>query len=532
MIDIALQQLITDSLPKVNKTITSGLATEQLSSVEDEINRVFICASESFPPGLKYICIKRCTPLEQYLEITRPLQPSKTFDLAKSNVFMIKLYLSFKGVELRPFYMFLPFAEPGNLTFIKGTQYMIMPVLGGKIFNVETSSIYMPIPRTRLGFLQFAYSCMKNNNMIHNSVIYSYLHYGLTKNERSNLKPTLMHYILANYGLTDTFKLLFGLDIKVGNEELFNLNPEQWIIYSSSKSITGNDKLLTNVPSIKIAIPTKQKFKLLDSVMCSLFYILDNSSYDYRTYSELDNPKLWLFLLSRFIFKDATHEKKQFDKMNEHLISVTKFMDPITKKVLSLDNIFCNTIFDLFKYIIIHFQDILIHNDPGSMYNKQLATTKYILYPVIYNIFTVMYGLQSLPENLLTHEKITSMILKLLSKNIITKTDGHGELVPFTPASDCMLYATTLTCIPYSDAVNTGDGRKKKTLNISANLLHPSQAEGGCIRWITKSGPTGRNKINPFLNISREGIIIPNDKLKKSLNEVQLLLANKKLKTL
>ena len=121
--DINLYKKLTANLPKMNEKIVEGLAVSQMEGVEKYIHDILCCAAESFPVGLKYHGFKRCTPLEYYKEITRPLNPKRMFDLAQSDVYLVNCHFSYKGVDLRPQYLYLPFVREAGILFLKNTRY-------------------------------------------------------------------------------------------------------------------------------------------------------------------------------------------------------------------------------------------------------------------------------------------------------------------------------------------------------------------------------------------------------------------------
>lgn len=533
MIDPKLLELNNASLPKLNEKIQDNLVVYHLSTIEEYMDSCFQCASESFPEGLKYIGSQRCTPLEQFTEVTRPLSPSKKFELSKSDVYLMKYHFTFRGVKLRPYYIFLPFVNEGGLIFLKGTQYKLTPVIGGKIFNIERDEIYMPTLRIRIGFKQIGTSCVLNDKIIHGTSIYSHLHHGLKKTERSALFPTLLHYILAEFGLSVTMKKFFGIDVKVGNEELDKLKDKGYQVYRSRQIIYNNKRNSSKeVSKIRIAIPEDQYYSLLDNVICTLFYIIDNCVSTTENIVDLDNPNLWLYLLDRFIFKATKTEKKQYDKMVDHLLSIKKVMDPMARRILESDRIKCETIFDLFKYIMIKYQDIIIHNDAGSMYGKEITTTKHLMYNVVYNIFKMMYVLQSLPDNVLNIDKVSGVILKMINRDAIFTVTGHGELVPASIASDCLLFSATGNLISHSKAITAGiSNQRSRKGNLDVNrLTHASQVAVGSYGWITKKGPTGRDKINPFFNFGENFTTAVSKPLQKDIDKLASLLNAKKYK--
>ncbi len=64
----------------------NGLATVNMEKSEEYVDSVFRSASRSFPPGLVYQGYERCTPYEEYAEITKIRNNKRAFDLAKSDL--------------------------------------------------------------------------------------------------------------------------------------------------------------------------------------------------------------------------------------------------------------------------------------------------------------------------------------------------------------------------------------------------------------------------------------------------------------
>jgi len=533
-IDLNLLGLVDAQQPRMNKKIINNIAVNQVNEeAEAWIHDTIRCASESFPPGLIYTGGKRCTPVEQFREITRQLKPTRSFDLLRSDVYLMKYQFKFKGTEVRPHYSFLPFISDGGIYYLKGTQYLLTPVVGGKVFNIEKNSIYMPTPKIRMGFHQKDVSCYLNNRVINSSCVTSYLMNGMKEKERAQLNPTLVHYMLAEYGLPEMLRRLFKVNAKIGKQELDQLDLNEWMVYRSRQLPPVVNKGDYTPTEIRIAINKGEYYPLLDGIIATIFYIIDNCSDNLAEVEDLAIPDLWLILLDRFIYRISGTERKQYEKMETHLQSTKSNMDPITRRVLASDNIHCNDIFELFHYICVNFQDIVIHHDVGSMYYKELSTVKHLLYHVVYNIHMAMYMLQKLPENLQTVEKINNIMMKKLTKDAIFTTMGHGELTPISIATDCKMFAATCNTISHGKAtVVGGNKRAKKVTNDPGLLLHASQAEVGTYQWIGNKDPLGREKMNPFVNFGERTYITPRPELEEEINSIRQLLGKHKISNL
>lgn len=523
--DVRLFKEVAKQLPKMDEGILNGLATEQIKSAEAYMHGVFLSASASFPKGLRYIGSVVCTPKEQFDEITRSTKPFRSYELLRSDVYMVKYLLEFNGKPIRPQYLFLPFINEADLLYLSGTQYKVTPVISGRLFNIEKGNIYMRTPRAPVGFSSHSISCIKNGCILNTAAVYSYL-YNMEPAKRSLLKPTLMHYILSVYGLKETMKKMFNVNVSIGNWKLDSLNPEEWVVYRSRQELSIVKKYNAKPTDLRIAISAEEYYPLLDSIIGTIFYIVDNSTDSTRDFNELDNPNLWIYILDRFIFKQITGDRHQLDQICSHVsVQIPALYDPITRKVLDIERIKTNDIFDLFGYMCLNFHDMDVHYDVGTMYNKELSVVRNLLSNIVYAVFISVYRLEKLPLETLSVEKIEKLLSKTLSRNHILHTSGHGELTPASIASDCRPFSATCNMISHNKASVSSKGDKNKSSVIdNSDLLHPSQVEVATYSWISASSPYGRDKINPFVFLSGGSYIKARPQLKPVIDGLRKLL--------
>lgn len=525
MIDVLLAQLIDSAQPRMNHDLCNGLSSIQMGECEDYINQVIRGAAESFPDGLEYVSYRRCTPSEEYREITRPPKPKRSFELSESNVYMVKYKFRYKGVDIRPRFIMLPYITDGGIIHLKGTQYKVSPVLGGRIFNIEKGKVFITTPRTPMAFDRTAVSLILNNVVIQTNVVHSML-YNMLESARSKLSPTLIHYMLSSYGLKGMMKNLFNVKIKVGLQELDKLTGNKdWYVYRSrqlpplGRAYRGRD-----VSEIRIAIKKEDHNTIMNSILGAVFYIIDQCP-EAVTVEDINNPELWLRLLSRFIFKVTELESTEYDKMLSHLDSVKRSMDPLTRRILLQDGIPCNTIFDLFKYIVLHLHDMVIHHDVGSMYNMELTTVKHLCYHIVYNINQVMYELKRLNGDRITAEKITSVMDNSFRRDKIFTVSKHGELSADDISADCKPFGATCNIVSQSKAATAGRLNKHSSgINDPAMLLHASQVEVGTYLMISKADASGRSKANPFMYFSDRHFVSPRPILEETVENFRKLI--------
>ena len=516
-----LSDLIDRRMPRLNSEICSGLTARQSHDVEAYINAVWRSAATSFPPGLRYTGYKRCTPMEQYREITRPPKPRHSFDLSKSDVYLVKYMFTFNDIELRPRHIFLPFINDGNFYMINGTRYTVSPVLSGNVFNIENDKVYMPTPRSKMTFAGIGHSIMKNNAMIHGIVVHSGL-YNLKATERSKLPCTLIHYLLSDIGLEGVLERYFNTTCRVGNAGLESLiGGEEYTVYGASGI---KPRGVFSTTDIRIALPSKAVNKTIDAVMCGVFFILDQFPEVLEPKDALD-PNAWLTLLPRFIFKSDQLSQKRYTETVNHLDSVRLSMDAMTQQALKGIGVECKDIFDLFVYFIANFQDIVMHHDVGSMYGMRLTTVEYLCYLIVHNIFILSYELKKLSGARLNPEKITHTMDSRLKKDRVFVVKGRGELSSSTIATDCKPLGATSSMVSQTNAQTAGKRNKGRAAPTAGMLLHASQVEICTVLMGSKSEPTSRSRINPFLQFDRGYLTAKREDLKPCIENLRDLIS-------
>ncbi len=523
MVDVRLVQAIASSRPKLNPDICEGLPLLHIREVEEYINDIFRSAAESLPPQLKYVGPERCTPYEEYKEIIRPLKPKRSFELARSDIYLMKYNFTFNGVPLRPRYIFLPIISDGSIIHLKGTQYKVSPVLGGRAFNIERGIIFMNTPRARLTFNKTPVSFILNRQISHADIVYSPM-YNMSATDRSKLVSSLVHYQLAEYGLHGMMKRYYNTDIKVGYEELDELiGTGEWYVFASRQlPPIGRGKNKFNPSAIRIAVKAEDYKPIFNSVLGAVFYIIDNFPESIQAEDTIHSD-LWLRLLSRFIFKTPDTERKMYEEMLNHLNSIRHYMDPITKKVLEKEKIPNRDIFDLFQYLVNNFHDIVIHHDVGSMYNLELTTTKHVVYDIVHNIFMMMFELMKLTGDRVTQKNVTEIMDKILRRDKILNTKKHGEYSADGIASDCKPYAATCNLISQTKAAGKNQKHQNQMEDPSL-LLHHSQVEVASYQMMSKAEPSGRSKANPFMTLIGKSYVIQNPNMVDYVEHLKTLL--------
>ena len=522
MLDANLLGIMSESFPTMNADVCGGLVRPQLRLCEQYLNNIWKCAAPTLPEGMTCLGVHKCTPYEEYKVITKPNTPLRTFELTQSNTYMVKVRFALKdpitgeSIELKPRYFRLPYVGDGDIFFLKGTQYKVAPVLAPRAFNMERDKAYLRTPRAKITFSNVSTTYTHNGIVKHASACHSPLFIPKEKtNANKKHETTLLHYCLAEYGLTEYFKKFHGVDIKVGKAELSELSENgEYEVFGSLRRPPAGKRNGQYVPTdIQLAIPSAQYNKRMDGIFGAFFYITDLHT-EIVEIEHLDNPELWLRLLARFIFKDPGSPNKVMEDMTKHRLAVHSYMDPITQRVLSMEGIKCQDTYELFHHMSMNFNDMDSFNDTGSMYNQELSSVEFIMYDIVYNIFTVLYELQNLTGDRITAKLINSIMDYKLRNDKITLLSKNGALSADSIASECKPFNATCNMVSQTKATaKRGKSKYSNEMQDPSNLLHPSQLEVATYLMMSKSEPFGREKTNVFAHFSSPGFITANPEL-------------------
>ena len=533
--DPVLAAALDSDVPKINPILGNGLATTHLKYCEEYIDSVFYSASKGFPPGLLYTGCQRCTPAEEFAIISKKKGPRRTIDVAKSNIYLMKYFFSYKGVPIEPRYMFLPYVDDASFINLGGSRFNISPILSDRVISVGVSDIFVRLLRDRLTFKRNVHSFMLGGKREIIQVVYSEIYHRSTRTDK--LQPTvkanstLMHYLLCKYGFTDTF-LKFGKcnPIIGGGEINTNSYPEdEWVICSSNQiKPKGYGRNFYEPSNLRLAVHKDEMTNVVKNMIGGFFYIVDHfpnrilPSHEY-----LDSKRLWMVLLGHIIFTGSLSEGKLYDDINDHIVSLDEYIDNLIIHNLKEIGVSIENFYQLFAIIIEYFNDWLLGSadSVASMYNKELSIVYYVLYQITSSIFKLYFRLKAASKKELTIKEIVSnMNMTIKTGLIFSITKGHGEVSTVGSSGDNKAFKITSMLVAQSDSNRLTSKQGRANINDPAKRLDVSVAEVGNSHAITKSDPSGRSKLSLMLDIGPGGVLVRNPKFIKMLDDIQHII--------
>lgn len=544
--DDCFSKLLDMHTPRANTDITEGLAYLYFPRYSEEyIDNILRGLSKSLPPGMEYKGYTRITPEEEYMEATRERNYKRIYDLARSDLYMIKLRFEYKGQPLAPRYMYMPFVDRGGLIHLGGTLYHISPVLTDKVISPSSNNVFIRLLRDKVIFDRFTYSFLWNGNRDVTQVIWSGI-YRKTKEIKklpvtTKARSCIAHYLFARYGMLSAFEKYCGFKPVVGEDEInsHNYPASNWIICESSQVKPRTYIQSTYNPTrIKLAIPINHWTPLVKSLVGGFYYVADNFP-SYLKPDYLNNRNTWMILLGHIIFSGTLGIGKLYDSVNEHFESLDNYIDPIISHKLAELGYDVKDFYDLLIIIIMNF-DSWVSNADGnvSMYGKTLE----ILYDVMYNIsesiFTMNFRLNKAATKKaaigkeLTAREIEEILNRRLKTGSIFKLTGRNIAVSTVSYSGDNMYPKITSNLSQQQSMSGGGrkkkGRKGKVAMDASKRVHVSMADAGNILFLSKANPSPADKANMFMSVDlTTGSIIPKAKFADLLQETDKILKGK-----
>lgn len=528
-------ELVSKNTPPVNDAVMKGLATLYMSKSEEYIDTVFRSASRSFPAGLQYLGYERCTPAEEYAEITKVKNNKRTFDIAKSSVYLMKYKFAFQGVPLPDRYIQLPYVEDAGILYLGGAPFHLTPVLSDKVISPGFDSIFVRLLRDKIIFKRCYHSLFIDGVRETTHVIWSQIYRKPRDNKNvpitTRAVTTIPHYLFAKFGFTETFRRFAGFVPVVGESEITEEHypKDNWIICESSqvkpKSFIGD---FYPPSTIRLAIRRDMWTPITKALVVGFFYVVDHFPDRFKP-GYLDSQSLWMILLGHIVFSGLYGENKLFTNINEHFMSLDDYVDTIVTEKLRENDYEVNDFYELLALILSIFNNLVLHNENSalSMYGKSLEVLYYAHYDITAGIFKVNFRLSKIASKKeLTMKDVVETLNKNMKMGAVFGLSSGKIIAESVSYSGDHMYPKITSKITEQESSPSGTRGKSKRLVVSeAQHIDVSMVEAGSILFLSKSNPTPTNRVNPYVLLDlATGTILPNPKFKELRDKTEAML--------
>ena len=532
--DLALSERIKLDTPQINPMIANGLATSHMEYAEEYIDNVLRAVARDFPEELKYVGCRRPTPLEEHAFITSKKNNRRTFDIARSDVYLMNYLFTYNGQPLPPRALFLPFVNDAGYIHIGGSRFAISPVLSDKVISLGSNNIFIRLLRDKLTFERLHHNVVIEGKRELVQVVWSLIYHKQTTNDK--VKPivkancSLVHYLFCKHGFTKTFAKFGNCHPVVGTDDITETNypSKDWVIVESSTiKPKGNSDIPYRSSDIKLAIKRTEFTNVVRHMVTGFYYILDHFPNRFIP-SYLDNTNLWKVLMGYILFPGNIGEGKLLQDVVEHFDSLDEYIDAIMVAKLKEIGYPCDDIYDLFHVVINNFSDWLLKakDSINSMYGKELSILYYVLMPITSGIVKLHFKLKKASTKKLLKD---TDILNIMSTNlkpgvIFHIRNQHTGVNPVTYSGDNKFFEITSMLIPQKTSGRAGAQNDRAAIKDPARRLHVSVAEVGAYLSFTKSDPSGRSQVNPHIKLDPSGSIIQDPDKIPLLDSVQNMI--------
>ena len=523
--------------PKLNKDVANGLAVKHMMEINPEtgmnatrayVDKLFEINAGLFPADFKYLGNRLCKPEVHFEEITREYGSKRVANIAESNTYMIELITSYKGEQMFPRRILLPYVRDGGISTLNGATYSISPVLTDVGFSVLNGSIFIPFRRAKLTFKQVDHHYMCNEKREVMYVIWSQIHNEMSKrtkrdlDNRPHIESCLAHYFFCEFGVTETFKRWANADVQIGYLKDFPESQyprDRYNVYESAvlkrRHPTGD---------MVLVLPKEQETDFVRRLVAGFWYVVDAFPSRFYEPSYMDNKQLWRIILGLMIFGDFEHQGKIAENIESHLDSFNNSLDEMTIEELRSVDVKVNTIWELLYAIMTDMAHHLYATDidETSMYDKRLSVLRYVMAEFNYAVSMFAYTFQGRKDKEWTGQEINDALKRSFKLNTCIKklTSEHGELDTLSSPGDSKVIKVTSILVP-QDRAKTSKAHNKSLIGDSSRLIHGSIAEVGQYKNQPKNNPDGRGRINLFVNVRYDGLVERREEDRELIDEAQ-----------
>ena len=510
--------------PVFNLDVVKGIACKDVPSARKYVDNIIRCGESQYPDEFVFIRSERCNPLEEYNVITRARAGNnRIYDIARSDVYLVKYLFSYKGKELAPMYMYLPFVRQAGMLYISGKQFAIAPVMGDIAFEIEENSIFIRIPRAPISFNREAHTVVIDGIRVKPFVVYSLLHNkgGKKSRNRSDLirlghvHSSLPHYLFCKHGMYGAFEKNCGTRPIVLKEEDYSEEQypsEHWVKISSLRKAPDGinpRRQYEHIATKLIMLVDRGAWTdLTKSFATGFFYVIDHFPEFVTEPAELDDTWWWKVWMAFILWGEGNNYGRLVDDVETHLNSLDGYVDQETVKTLAQVNVHCKDLYDLMAYIMREMNTMLENNrgKEACLYNKRLEVLRYLLRNINNNMFEFLFKITGNSKKVLQPKEYEDILRKYFNPWLIhgiSSAAEHPEVSSVSNPSDNMFFKVTSVIVQQTDTHGRGKSQDAKPIGPTM-YLDSSFAEVTGFGVLPKSMPIGNNRFNPCVKLDPE----------------------------
>jgi len=544
-----LSRILDKNTPQFNKNVTEGSGKVILKSAPDYLNDIISSTVKTMTStGLEYHGWRRLSPKEEFNKLFATSDKRIPYDMARSDLYMLELRFTYQGNPISR-YLYLPYADRGNIIKISDTSYHIVPVLSDTVISPNHKEVFVRLLKDKLTFSRFNRNFIVDGERVPGQIIYSNTYRLAGRQIQDNLgsaHPPISVYLLGEIGLREAFYKYAGISnilIIRGDTSDYNL---AYKIYESTKiKPRGLKEFNYRGHDIKILIPkesiTDDNSSFIDNFVFGIMYMLDilpeseTDLMDILNNHDVVNEKIfWRIILGRIVFKNGYSIDKIMSDMTDHFNTLQNYMDTLIKDKLKEVGVNVDTFFDLIAIMLKNYNTWLLNSKEhnSSVYNRYIDILYYILYDIIYGLNRGLFDIAKKSSKKVLSEKevVTIFANNITTKKIysIVKSQSMNIALNLCDYPGDIMYSKITSILEDQSRGNGVKRGKSSQFPESTRTLKGQDLAIGSLLFLAKNAPSPRFRSNLFMNYDlRTGRLLIDDKMRKKIEKLDILLLGK-----
>jgi hypothetical protein len=209
-------------------------------------------------------------------------------------------------------------------------------------------------------------------------------------------------------------------------------------------------------------------------------------------------------MLGKIVCGSPVNDAVALNYIDNHMISLNSYLDPITQSRLAASGIQTNNIYDLLIYIFCNIDDMLVNISHSDLYDKRIDVLDNMLVNTIVKaIYYRFYKIESKVSKL--QDKIVRSLLRISSRQI--SNIYNSPIVRMSPSryNDNWLISIGIKKIRQGGFKNTASN---SLITAPEHRFSPSFASVESLIAFSTSSPDKGGSINPYQAIDENGFIV------------------------
>lgn len=534
--DKKFREYIASQIPVFNPDLANGIACKQIADADVYIDHDLRASAEHYQADIRYVELKRLTPMEEYKAL-HPRKDKNFIELSKTDTVLTEAIFTYNGkpIDSRP--ISVPFARPGGLMWIQGSEYSLSPVIEDPAVSVTRGGLFVWLGMTKANFSRLSYHVYMDDVDYTANVTYSFLYHTgersrAVKPGKNSPRPTLMHYIMCKFGFTEAMKRFFDVtDIAVGTSKTIDKtthDPEHWRIIRGSNSNAYRRKDAKEPSDIRVAILKAQATPAVMDAISSFFYVVDLFP-DMVFVHDIEKPVMWRRLLGIVWFTEKPSEGDRMNLIDNHMVTIEGYINYQSRNNLRQGGIEVESFYAFLAWVIHNLPSKVstASGDVASLYGKRLTVTRYLLKDISRSIYTLMYALNNRFANRrgrLSEREVKDIMRKGLPRDkILEASSGHAEVSTVSFPGTCMIFDITSNAVLQENTDNA-PGKHGGGVNDASKFIHSSVIAFCSYVAMGKNEPSGRGNLGMNTELGPRGELLQNPKNKHELEKLDMHL--------